>query len=105
MRTVLALLLSGGVIASVPYARAADAVDTITANYLLQCQKDPNACLIFTNSTLRGLAQRPKACAPVPLNREQTSQLVGWILARPQQATGHATDDIVMAASALWPCK
>jgi hypothetical protein len=105
VKTSSALLLCGGLIASTVCARAADASDTITANYVLQCQKDQTACQVFTNNALRVLGQSRKICAPVPLNREQASQLVAWIVSRPQQASGHADDDIATAAGALWPCK
>ena len=110
MRTSLSLMLCAGAIASPAYAQTADAPDILTANYLLQCQKDPAACQTFTNNALRipntvADAVGVKACAPLPLNRDQTSQLVQWILARPQQSTGHAGDDIAMAGKAIWPCK
>lgn len=105
VKTSSALLFCGGLIASIPSVRAADATDTITANYVLQCQKDQNACQVFTNNALRVLGQSRKICAPLPLNREQASQLVAWIVSRPQQASGHANDDIATASGALWPCK
>jgi hypothetical protein len=105
VKTSSALLLCGGLIASISSARAAEATDTITANYVLQCQKDPNACQVFTNNALKTLGQSRKICAPLPLNREQATQLVAWIVSRPQQASGHANDDIATAAGALWPCK
>lgn len=112
VRTLLTLMFCVGAIAPPTYALAADAQppDMITANYLLQCQKDPAACLAFTNNALRAPnavadAAGIKACAPLPLNRDQTNQLVQWILARPQQSTGHAAEDIAMAGKAIWPCK
>jgi hypothetical protein len=105
VKTSLAFLLCGGLIASASSARGADASDTITANYVLQCQKDQNACQVFTNNALRVIGQNRRICAPVPLNREQASQLVAWIVSRPQQASGHADDDIATAAGALWPCR
>jgi hypothetical protein len=103
-------MLCAGAIGAANCARAADAApDMITANYLLQCQKDPAACQTFTNNALRipnsAEAVGGKACAPLPLNRDQTNQLVQWILARPEQSTGHAADDIAMAGKAIWPCK
>ena len=109
VRTFVSLMLCWGAIALMTSARAADAADTLTANYLLQCQKDPGACQTFTNNALRtpssvGVAIG-KVCAPLPLNRDQTNQLVQWILARPEQSTGHANDDIAMAGRAIWPCK
>lgn len=109
MRTCLSLMLCAGALASPAYAQAVDAPDMLTANYLLQCQKDQAACLAFTNNALRtptpADAPGGKACAPLPLNRDQTNQLVQWILARPQQSTGHAAEDIAMAGKAIWPCK
>ena len=104
-RIFTALVLCAGAIATTMSARAAEVTDTITANYLLQCQKDQNACQVFTNNAVRVLAQSRKACAPNPVSRDDTNKLVQWILTRPQQSTGHANDDIAMAASALWPCK
>ena len=110
MRTLLSLMLCASAIAPATCALAADVPpDVITANYLLQCQKDPAACQTFTNNALR-IPNSPdavggRACAPLPLNRDQTNQLVQWILARPQQSTGHAADDIAMAGKAIWPCK
>ena len=115
VRTLLSLMVCVGAIVPATCALAADApapapaADMITANYLLQCQKDPAACQTFTNNALR-IPSAPDAagvrtCAPMPLNRDQTNQLVQWILARPQQSTGHAADDIAMAGRALWPCK
>jgi hypothetical protein len=112
VRTFVSLMLCGGVIAVATPTEAADSPDTITANYLLQCQKDPNACQVFTTNALRvpgppmpGQSGDGKICAPLPLNRDQTNQLVQWILARPQQSTGHAAEDIAMAGRAIWPCK
>ncbi|HEY4264403.1 MAG TPA: hypothetical protein VGM72_03730 [Micropepsaceae bacterium] len=105
VKTVSAFVLCGGLIAGMSSVRAADAADTITANYVLQCQKDQAACQAFTNDALRTLGQSRKICAPVPLSREQANQLVAWIVSRPQQASGHADDDIATAAGALWPCK
>jgi hypothetical protein len=118
VRIVPAFVICGIGLAWISAAQAADAppapaaappaappTDTITANYLLQCQRDPNACQVFTNNELRPLVQARKACVALPVNREQTNQLVEWILARPQQASGHATDDIAMASGALWPCR
>jgi hypothetical protein len=109
VRSILSLMLCAGAIGSAAWAQAADAPDTLTANYLLQCQKDQAACLAFTNNALRvpnsAEAVGGRACAPLPLNRDQTNQLVQWILARPQQSTGHAADDIAMAGKAIWPCK
>ena len=126
MKTVASLMVCAGMIAAAP-ARAADApapapgaatpgapnpADTITANYLLQCQKDQNACQVFTSNALRmpappgpGQTGDGRICAPLPLNRDATNQLVQWILARPQQSTGHAVDDIAMAGRAIWPCR
>jgi hypothetical protein len=105
VKTSLALLVCGGAIASISSVHAADATGTITANYVLQCQKDQSACQVFTNNALRVISQSRRICAPLPLNREQASQLVAWIVSRPQQASGHADDDIATAAGALWPCK
>jgi hypothetical protein len=105
VKTLMASVVCGGFIACLPAVRAADATDTITANYILQCQKDQNACQTFTNNTLKALGQSRKICAPLPLTREQASQLVAWIVSRPQQASGHAGDDIATAAGVLWPCK
>jgi hypothetical protein len=109
VRTFASLMLCWGAIALMASARAADGADTLTANYLLQCQKDPAACQTFTNNALRTPgsvdAAVGKVCAPLPLNRDQTNQLVQWILARPEQSTGHASDDIAMAGRAIWPCK
>jgi hypothetical protein len=129
VKTVASLMLCAALAAATP-ALGADAAppsapgpatagpatatpaDTITANYLLQCQKDPNACQVFTSNALRmpappqpGQVGDGRICAPLPLNRDQTNQLVQWILARPQQSTGHANDDIAMAGRAIWPCK
>jgi hypothetical protein len=98
-------------------ASAAPAQDNIagamTADYLLGCQKNQDACMAFTNRVLEILTtaahfqqtQIYKGCAPVPLDIELTGRLVNWILAFPQQATGYAADDIAKAAEALWPCK
>jgi len=85
----------------------------MTAQYLLQCQKDQNACREFTNEVLQVFktavelhqATVYKACAPWPLTLDDTGKLVQKILDRPQDVTGYAADDIAIAAGALWPCK
>jgi len=85
----------------------------MTAEYLLRCERNQDACMAFTNRVLEVLTTAAffqqktiyKGCAPTPLDIEGTGQLVKWILTYPQQATGYAADDIAKAAEALWPCK
>jgi hypothetical protein len=99
--------------ASAAPAAATDIVRTMTADYLLRCQRNQDDCIAFTNRVLEVLStaaffqqkQIYKGCAPVPLDVELTGKLVNWILTFPQQATGYAADDIAKAAENLWPCK
>ena len=109
---VLALIIFA--FAAAPGARgAADISGAMTGDYLLQCQRNQNACQDFTNQVLQvltaaarlGQGRIYKGCAPLPLGAVETGQLVQWILSRPQQATGYAADDIGTAAEALWPCR
>jgi hypothetical protein len=111
----LALLLSTLVPAASSAAPAPsnDISAAMTGDYLVSCQRDQDACMAFTNrvlevlTTAARLQQRQiyKGCAPIPLDIDATGQLVKWILAYPQQATGYAADDIAKAAEVLWPCK
>jgi hypothetical protein len=111
-RTVMALALMGGA-ALAPSVLAADIAGRMTADYLLQCQANQNACRDFTNNVLQvltsaaylGQKQLYKGCAPVPIDPAETGKLLEWILSHPQRSTGYAADDIAMAAEALWPCK
>lgn len=93
-------------------AQSVNLAGLMTSDYLLQCQKDLNACRETTNGMLQilsaasalGQAKFYKGCAPVPLSPEQTTQLLTRILGRPQQPMAYAADDIASAAEALWPC-
>jgi hypothetical protein len=41
----------------------------------------------------------------LPLSKEQSDQMLLWMLSNAQQMNGFAADDIGLAARTLWPCK
>ena len=93
--------------------RAADVSNAMTADFLVQCSRNQDMCRDFANEVLRvlnaaaslGQARTYKGCAPYPLNLDDTGKLIARMLARPQDMTGFAADDIGSAAQAVWPCK
>lgn len=93
--------------------RAADITSAMTADFLVQCSRNQDACREFANDVLRvlnaavslGQARTYKGCAPYPLSLEDTGKLIARMLARPQEMSGYAADDIGTAAQAVWPCK
>jgi hypothetical protein len=95
------------------HAQSVNLAGLMTSDYLLQCQKDQNACRETTNSMLQVLSAASalgqgkfyRGCAPVPLSPEQTALLLMRVVARPQQPMGYAAEDIAAAAEALWPCR
>ena len=108
-----ALALSAAAfVCSVP-ANAADISNAMTAEFLVQCSRSPDACRDFANDVLKvlnaaatlGQARDYKGCAPFPLSLDDTGKLVARMLARPQEMTGYAADDIGKAAQAVWPCR
>ena len=112
-RIVPMLAVCVAVVASGGPVQAADISSAMTADFLTQCQRSQETCREFANNVLQvlnagvslGQARTYKGCAPYPLSLDDTGKLVGRILARPQEATGYAADDIGNAAQALWPCK
>jgi hypothetical protein len=110
--TIFASIICLCVAAKIP-AYAAEISNATTAEFLVECSRNPDACRQFANDVLRvlnaaasfGQARTYKGCAPYPLSLDDTGKLIARMLARPQEMTGYAADDIGVAAQALWPCK
>ena len=112
-RVVPILTLAAAAVAGSAPLRAADISGAMTADFLVQCSRNQDACRDFANEVLRvlnaaaslGQARNYKGCAPYPLSLDDTGKLIALMLARPQEVSGYAADDIGNAAQALWPCR
>jgi hypothetical protein len=113
-RVVLpALAICAAAFAGSVSVRAADISNAMTADFFVQCSRNQETCREFANDVLRvlnaavslGQARTYKGCAPYPLSLEDTGKLIARMLARPQEMSGYAADDIGSAAQAIWPCK
>jgi len=82
-----------------------------TADFLTRCVVQEETCGDRLNEELKTIAAQAvigrakDICAPLPLTKEQTDQLLLWMLSNAQQMNGYAADDIGLAARTLWPCK
>ncbi len=110
MRLSLALLICGSILSASPVP-AAQNYQQKTADFLTRCVTEDELCGDMLNEELKTLAvaasigRGKDICAPLPLNKEQTDQMLLWMLSNAQQMNGFAADDIGLAARTLWPCK
>ena len=82
-----------------------------TADFLTRCVVQEEQCGDLLNAELKDIAgqaligRTKDICVPLPLSKDQTDQLLLWMLSNAQQMNGFAADDIGLGARTLWPCK
>jgi len=92
-------------------ATAAQNYQQKTADFLTRCVTQEAQCGDMLNEELKALAAQAligrakDICAPLPLTKDQTDEMLLWMLSNAQQMNGFAADDIGLAARTLWPCK
>jgi len=92
-------------------ALAAPSYQEKTADFLTRCVVQEDQCGDMLNAELKALAaaalvgRAKDICAPLPLSKEQSDQVLLWMLSNASQMNGFAADDVGLAARTLWPCK
>ncbi len=106
----VAVFLCGALLLPAP-APAAQNYQQKTADFLTRCVTQDELCGDMLNEELKTLSAQAAIgrakdiCAPFPLSKEQSDQMLLWMLSNAQQMNGFAADDIGLAARTLWPCK
>jgi len=109
MRSASAAIVFSAIIPAA--ALAAPSYQEKTADFLTRCVVQEDQCGDLLNAELKTLAaeallgRAKDICAPLPLNRDQSDQLLLWMLSNASQMNGFAADDVGLAARTLWPCK
>jgi hypothetical protein len=105
----VAVLVCGALLSSL--AQAAQNYQQKTADFLTRCVTQDELCGDMLNEELKTLSAQAAIgrakdiCAPLPLSKEQSDQMLLWMLSNAQQMNGFAADDIGLAARTLWLCK